>query len=111
RAVEMAFADSDVEDYAVGEAHRAHPVKLLDPVWNRTRAVYLSRSALYVPGGATQRYRLRVAVGAQLETELGCLGAPATLRILVDGVPVLERSIAERGVWRSESIDLARFAG
>lgn len=120
RAVQIAFADSDVEDYATarqgGRAPR--PVRAFDPVWNRTRAVYLSRQALYVPEGAGQRYRLRLPRAPRLETELGLVAPPggrATFRVTVDEQVVLERTI-ERPPgappsWRGEAVDLAPFAG
>ncbi len=110
RAVAIAFADADVEDYPADGA-RAHPVQAYDPVWNRTRAVYLSRSALYLPGRASQRYRVPIPDGARLETALGLVGARATFRVRVDGETVFERALADADRWQRETIDLARFAG
>ena len=123
RAVEMAFADSDVEDYATARPpnFRPKPVRSYDPIWNRTRAVYSSRSALFLPAGTAQRYRVTLPPGARLETDLGLLAltgatgaAKGIFRITVDGHPVLERALDVVESWRSPApgaIDLAAFAG
>jgi arylsulfatase A-like enzyme len=109
RAVEMAFADSDVEDYATErDAFRGLPVKSLDPVWNRTRAVYSSRSALYLPAGAKLSFRVSVPQNARLDTEIGQVGANAKFLVTVDGESVFQENGTD-GRWRRVSIDLARF--
>ncbi|MSP63632.1 MAG: hypothetical protein EXR72_25465 [Myxococcales bacterium] len=115
RAVAMAFADSDVEDYATPRppSYRPRPVRAYDAVWNRTRAVYLSRSALYVPAVATQRYRVKVPSSARFETEIGMLApakTSATFRITVDGQPLLAHTLDAAGSWRKETLSLAAFA-
>ena len=136
RVVQMAFSDADVRHYPAededvaggkggdgpGDGHgdpeakprAAHPVRRLDAVWNRERAVYLSRQALYLPAGATQRYRVRVPRAARLETALGLLGprgAAARFRITVDDRAVLDEEVGVRETWIKRSVDLAGFGG
>ena len=52
RVVELALADADVASY--GTPHPIAPARAralrFDPVWNRTRAVYESKRALFAPG-------------------------------------------------------------
>jgi arylsulfatase A-like enzyme len=82
-------------------------VRALDPVWNRTRAVYLSRQALYVPGGATQAYRVSLPSHGRLETAIALIaprGERATFRVLVDDTPVLETVLDGTTSWHRQSI-------
>ena len=119
RAVQMAFSDADVESYAAlddarSAARAPQPVRRLDPVWNRRRAVYQSRQALFVPSGASHSYRVAMPANARLETALGLLSpsqAPARFRVTVDGATVLDEVVTIPGKWIGREVDLSRVAG
>jgi arylsulfatase A-like enzyme len=80
RAIEVALADADVAGYggASAPAKAAAPVRVprFDPVWNRARAVYQSRSSLLSP--APSRYTFRVRLPKQGLMTLSLAAIPAT---------------------------------
>ena len=51
RVIELALADADVASYGRPHARASTPSRTLafDPVWNRTRAVYESKTSLFAP--------------------------------------------------------------
>jgi arylsulfatase A-like enzyme len=116
RVVELALADADVASY--GTPHpiapaRAHALRF-DPVWNRTRAVYESKRALFAPGDS--RYLFRVPATAHGELQASLAVPPgsngAELVVEIDGVPKLTRTItaAQAGAWIAVSQPLGAGA-
>ena len=99
-AVDIALADADVEDYATGIKTRRHPVRALDPVWNRTRAVYASRAALYVPAGGTQRFTVAIPSDARLETAIAALAPGVHASITLDGKTLAAVDVDRDGIER-----------
>jgi arylsulfatase A-like enzyme len=105
RVIELALADSDVASY--GTPHPLSPSRArslrFDPVWNRTRAVYESKRALFAPGNS--RYELHVPATTHGELQVALAIAPAehavTFVITVDGVETLRRPVpeAQAGAW------------
>ena len=94
RAVEVALADTDVAGYGNGEAKSQAPVKMprFDPVWNRTRAVYQSRSSLlaptpsrYVFKTALPRKGLLTLAAAVIPQNPAMTGAPIEFSVEIDG--------------------------
>ena len=81
RVVELALADADVASY--GTPHPIAPAKAralrFDPVWNRTRAVYESKRALFAPGETPLHVcRRRRRRTASCRPRWRCRPAPAT---------------------------------
>jgi arylsulfatase A-like enzyme len=102
RVVDVAFADADVAGYGRSGAHASRAPVAFDPVWNRTRAVYQYRSALFAPAPA--KYDFAVELQArELRAELAAPPGTgeADVDVLVDGEVVLTRHIerTEQGRW------------
>jgi arylsulfatase A-like enzyme len=116
RVVELALADADVASY--GTPHPIAPQKAralrFDPVWNRTRAVYESKRALFAVGDS--RYAFAVPASGRAELQLALAlppGAAAVeFTVEVDGAPTLQRTVsaAQSGAWIAVSQPLAAGA-
>jgi hypothetical protein len=68
--VELALADADVASYADTHAAPKKQTALprFDPVWNRTRAVYESKTALFAPTGTRYRFTVPPVEHGELRT-------------------------------------------
>jgi arylsulfatase A-like enzyme len=116
RVVELALADADVASYGLPhavDASRARELRF-DPVWNRTRAVYESKRALFAPGECRYVFRVPATTHGHLQVALalppGAVGG--TFEIDVDGSQALTRAIgaAQTGVWIPVDLPLAAGA-
>jgi arylsulfatase A-like enzyme len=113
RVVELALADADVGAYGTPHAPGKSRAKLplFDPVWNRTRAVYESKSALFAPTPARYTFRLPEATTGELRVELATPpGASAvTFTVEVDGHAAFTRAVsaADSGTWFHVTVPLA----
>jgi arylsulfatase A-like enzyme len=102
RVVELALSDADVSSFGTADAHSRKPVRF-DAVWNRTRAVYESRRALFSPG--ENRYQFTVPATAHGELALSLAVAPDSgdveFAIAVDGSVKLRQLVRAKdaGVW------------
>jgi arylsulfatase A-like enzyme len=103
RVIELALADADVASYADAHAVSKRPALLprFDPVWNRTRAVYESKTALFAPTGTHYRFAVPPVERGELRTFVATPpGAMAVeFRIEADGKPLVSRVVAESGTW------------
>ena len=116
RVVELALADADVASY--GTPHPIAPAKArtlrFDPVWNRTRAVYESKRALFAPGESRYRFRVPATAHGELQAWLAVPpgGSDTEFIVEVDGAPQLTRTIAaaQAGAWIAVSQPLAAGA-
>lgn len=116
RVAELALADADVASY--GTRHPVVPATAravrFDPVWNRTRAVYESKRALFAPGET--RYAFHVPAGAHAELQMSLAVAPGggdvEFVLEVDGAPVMRRAVpaAQAGAWLAVTQPLGRGA-
>lgn len=105
RVVELALADADVASY--GTPHPIAPQKAralrFDPVWNRTRAVYESKRALFAAGDTRYVFSVPPTRRAELQLALAVPpgGAGAEFVVEVDGVELLRRTVsaAQAGAW------------
>jgi arylsulfatase len=111
RLLEVAFADADVAHYGKERSSETVPLSKLqlDPVWNRTRAVYESKTALFAPtpsrysfdrvppGGGLLRFSFATAPRAQ-----------ATFVISADGKEIYRRSVrpSESGLWHAAEVEV-----
>ncbi|HEY2746993.1 MAG TPA: hypothetical protein VGL86_20360, partial [Polyangia bacterium] len=72
RVAELALADADVASY--GTPHPIAPQKArtlrFDPVWNRTRAVYESKRALFAPGETRYEFAVPRVARGELQASL-----------------------------------------
>jgi arylsulfatase A-like enzyme len=107
RVVELALADSDVASYGAprlpsASASKARALRF-DPVWNRTRAVYESKRALFAPGHSRYEFATPALAKGELQVALATPpGARAvTFSIAIDGFETLRRQIpeAQAGEW------------
>ena len=111
RVVELALADADVAEY--GRPHRKarSTVSRFDPVWNRTRAVYESRTCLFAPSGARWRFRVPAVARGELRVELATApGSPeVSFTVAADGHILVERAItaADSGSWMEVRVPVA----
>jgi arylsulfatase A-like enzyme len=94
RVLELALTDADVEHFGTPHAADTRSVKL-DEVWNRTRAVYQSKSALFAPPGS--KWSFEIPSGTHFRGAMASL-APTELIVEVDGKERLRRKI-ESNVW------------
>ena len=105
RVIELALADADVASY--GTPHSVSPARAralrFDPVWNRTRAVYESKRALFAPGQNRYEFHIPATTKGELQVALAVApgGHATTFTIAVDGVEQLRRPIpdAQAGAW------------
>ncbi|HXU68930.1 MAG TPA: sulfatase-like hydrolase/transferase [Polyangia bacterium] len=105
RVVELALADADVASY--GTPHPIAPQKArtlrFDPVWNRTRAVYESKRALFAPGETRYLFSSPRAAHGELQAWLAVPpgGSDVQFVVEIDGKPRLERTVpaAQAGAW------------
>lgn len=116
RVVELALADSDVASY--GTPHPIDPAKArtlrFDPVWNRTRAVYESKRALFAPGESRYVFHVPATAHGELQLELAAPpgSGPVELVVEVDGVEKLRHALPATmaGAWIPEQLRLAAGA-
>jgi arylsulfatase A-like enzyme len=107
RVIELALPDADVAAYGTPHALATERARALrfDPVWNRTRAVYESKRALFAVGES--RYNFEVTPVTKGELQLAIATPPASnaieFVIELDGKPQLKRTITanEAGIWIS----------
>ncbi len=96
RAVEVALADSDVAGFGTSTPDKkaSAPVKVprFDPVWNRARAVYQSRSALLAPSPARYTFKVTLPVAGTLTLAAAAIPpaggtgtAPIEFAVEIDG--------------------------
>ena len=105
RVVELALADADVASY--GTPHPIAPAKArslrFDPVWNRTRAVYESKRALFAPGESRYVFHVPAFAHGELQASLAVPpgGGDVEFVVEIDGVPTQRRTIAaaQAGAW------------
>lgn len=105
RVAELALADADVASY--GTPHPIAPARAralrFDPVWNRTRAVYESKRALFAPDETRYAFRVPACARGELQTWLAVApgGAETEFVVEVDGAPVLKHTVAaaQVGAW------------
>jgi arylsulfatase A-like enzyme len=113
RVVELALADADVASY--GLRHSVDPARArelrFDPVWNRTRAVYESKRALFAVGETRYAFWVPATTNGHLETSVALPpgAGPATFEIDVDGTAVASRALAnaQSGVWLPLDVPIA----
>jgi len=113
RVVELALADADVASY--GTPHPIAPARArtlrFDPVWNRTRAVYESKRALFAPGESRYGFRVPATAHGELQASLAIApgGGDVGFAVEIDGVPKLSRTVAaaQAGAWISVSEPLS----
>lgn len=105
RVVELALADADVASY--GTPHpiapaRAHALRF-DPVWNRTRAVYESKRALFAAGDSRYAFSVPATKRGVLETAIALPpgAGPVDFAVEVDGAVAQTRTVtrAQAGAW------------
>jgi arylsulfatase A-like enzyme len=116
RVVELALADADVASY--GTPHPIAPQKAralrFDPVWNRTRAVYESKRALFAVGDSRYAFAVPATRRAELQLALALPPGAAAVEFTVeiDGAPTLQRTVsaAQSGAWIAVSQPLAAGA-
>jgi len=111
RVIELALADADVASYAQKRAAPKKPAALprFDPVWNRTRAVYESKTALFAPAGTRWRFAVPPLAKGELRAFIATPPGtpPVEFRVEADGKPLLARSVAESGSWVELRVELA----
>jgi arylsulfatase A-like enzyme len=105
RVVEVALADADVASYGVPRATAPAKASALqfDPVWNRTRAVYESKRALFATGETRYRFTVPQTARGELQVSLATLRGAGDVEFVieVDGRAVAARTIpaARAGAW------------
>ncbi len=105
RVVELALADADVASY--GRPHPIAPARAravrFDPVWNRTRAVYESKRALFAIGETRYVFHPPAAGRGELQAWLALPPGSADVEFVVeiDGTPRLRQTVpaAQAGAW------------
>jgi arylsulfatase A-like enzyme len=114
RVVELALADSDVASY--GTLHAVDPARArqlrFDPVWNRTRAVYESRRALFAVGETRYAFTVPTTARGELQVALAVPpgGGAVTFELEVDGESRMRREIppGQVGAWIATSTPIPR---
>ena len=112
RVVELALADADVASYGRPRTRPAAPGKLpaFDPVWNRTRAVYESKTSLFAPAPCRYLFTLPAVAHGELRFDLATPpGSPeVTFTIDADGREIFRRvvGVRESGVWQKVALPL-----
>ena len=109
RVVELALADADVASY--GTPHPIVPAKAralrFDPVWNRTRAVYESKRALFAVGESRYTFTLPATSHAELQAAVAMAPGAEEVEFVieVDGAVQGRRVVskAQAGAWISWS--------
>lgn len=105
RVIELALADADVASY--GTPHPIAPASArslrFDPVWNRTRAVYESKRALFAPGESRYEFRVPPFAHGELQASVAVVpgGGAVEFGVDVDGVPMARRTVSAPavGAW------------
>ena len=105
RVVELALADADVASY--GTPHPIAPAKAralrFDPIWNRTRAVYESKRALFAAGETRYGFHAPASAHGELQASLAVApgGGEVEFVVEIDGTPRLRRTVpaAQAGAW------------
>ncbi len=105
RVAELALADADVASY--GTPHPIAPARAralrFDPVWNRTRAVYESKRALFAPAETRYAFHVPATAHGELQAWLAVTpgGGDVEFVLEVDGAPAARRTIAaaQAGAW------------
>ncbi|MDW8283859.1 MAG: sulfatase [Myxococcales bacterium] len=123
RAVEVALADADVAGFGLSVPSKPTvPVRMprFDPVWNRYRAVYQSRSSLFAPAPSRYRFSVRLPTRGVLTMAVAAVpipGAPGTVPIefsvQVDGRQVYQRVVGpdgSAGRWHEAEVDLGTLS-
>jgi arylsulfatase A-like enzyme len=111
RVIELALADADVASYGTAHPNAPAPSLKFDPVWNRTRAVYESKSALFAPGDS--RYVFAVPAVANGELQVAVATPPGTdtveVAIEADGRALMRQTVTakEAGAWVPLRVPLA----
>jgi arylsulfatase A-like enzyme len=113
RVIELALADADVASF--GTPHAIAPASArslrFDPVWNRTRAVYESRRALFAVGETRYSFTTPATTRGELELSIAVPpgGAAAEFVVELDGVARWQRKIGanEAGAWINVTIPAA----
>ena len=96
RLINLALPDADVKSYGqprpLRERRPASSVRF-DPVWNRSHAVYESKSALLAPAETT--YRFQSSFHGSLRTYVATppQGASVSFAVLADGKQILSQQI------------------
>lgn len=110
RVASLALADADVSSYGLPErAGRPLPEKRFDPIWNRTRAVYASKTALFAP--APCRYSFALPAVARGKLQFAMAIPPQTddteFAVEADGRALYRRVVtaAESGIWVEAAVD------
>jgi arylsulfatase A-like enzyme len=105
RLVELALADADVADYGTTRARAPGrpPAPRLDPVWNRSRAVYESKTALFAPASSRYSFGVPQLTQARFRASVATTPGAETMEFIVeiDGHELLRRQVApaESGRW------------
>jgi arylsulfatase A-like enzyme len=97
RVVELALTDADVENF--GKPHEVDPQVKLDAVWNRTRAVYQSKTSLFAPAGSSWRFEVPAATHLRGSMAAVPGGPPLEVVVSLDGKERLRRRLDPAGVW------------
>jgi arylsulfatase A-like enzyme len=112
RVVELALADADVASYGRPRARsQASSRKLaFDAVWNRTRAVYESKTSLLAAGGTSYTFDLPPVTDGELRFDAAVPpdGLPVELSVEADGKSVWTHTLdkSERGLWLHATLPL-----
>jgi arylsulfatase A-like enzyme len=112
RVVELALADADVASYGRAREKPAAPSRKLafDPVWNRTRAVYESKTSLLAAVGTSYVFDLPPVADGELRFDVATPpnGGAVELAIEADGKMVWSREITplDSGVWAHAAVPL-----
>lgn len=105
RVVEVALADADVASYGTPHPIARAKARALqfDPVWNRTRAVYESKRALFAAGETCYRFHAPATTRGELQVALATPpgATDVALVIEVDGAVTVTRTISasQAGSW------------
>jgi arylsulfatase A-like enzyme len=105
--VELALTDADVADFGrPRDTTKPPPVGAVrfDPVWNRTRAVYESKTSLLAPGGSRWTFEVPAATRLRGFMALAPGSPPAEMAIELDGKERFRRKLETAGAWNAFEI-------
>ena len=105
RVVELALTDADVAEF--GQPHATQNLAVrLDPVWNRTRAVYQSKTSLFAPAGSCWSFDVPLATQLRGSMAAAPGSPPVEMIVEVDGHERLRRKLEIAGVWSELELPL-----